>query len=157
MTSVRITSGRHPYEVVLLTAAPVVALILTLTNTRPAAVDAAMPGPVRVVWVILLALSGLTGLTGVFWTGTGTVAASLSIEAVGVLVLGTAAAMYTVGIVAFTGFSGAAAGGFVAAVGIGSWWRLSQIWRDLRRFDQAVEAQLIAEVRTLIGQRDSHE
>lgn len=151
----RITSGRHPYEVVLLAAAPVVAAILALTNTRPAVVDEAMPGPVRVVWMVLLALAGVIGLTGVFWPGT--VTASLSIEAIGVLVLGTAATMYTVGIVAYTGLPGAAAGGFVAAVGAGSWWRLSQIWRDLRTFDQAVKAQLIAEVTTLIGQRGSHE
>jgi hypothetical protein len=155
MTPARITSGRHPYEVVLLIAAPSVALILALTNTRPLAVDEAMPGPVRIVWVVLLAVSGLTGLTGVFWLGT--VVASLSIEAVGVFVLGTAAAMYTVGIVTYTGLPGAAAGGFIAAVGVGSWWRLSQIWRDLRTFDRAVKAQLIAEVTTLIGQRDSHE
>ncbi|GAA5194102.1 hypothetical protein GCM10023322_57670 [Rugosimonospora acidiphila] len=155
MTPIRITSGRHPFEVVVLIAALVVATILILTNTRPPAVDAAMPGPVRLVWVILLAVSGVVGLLGVFWRGA--IQTSLSIEAIAVLVLGTAAAMYTVGVVAFAGIDGAAAGGFVAAVGAGSWWRLTQIWGDLRRFDQAVKAQIIGEVTTLIGQRTNHE
>ncbi|GIH18449.1 hypothetical protein [Rugosimonospora africana] len=139
MEPIRITSGRHPFEVILLIASPVVASVLVLTNTQPPAVKVAMPTPVRAVWFALLIVAGAAGLTGVFWRGQ--VGASLSIEAIGVLVLGAAASMYAFGLLAVSGVQGAAAAGFVAAVATGSWWRLTQIWRDLRKLDRAVAEQ----------------
>lgn len=158
MEPVRITSGRHPYEVILLIASPVVASVLVLTNTQPAAVRVAMPVPVRAVWLALLIVAGAAGLTGVFWRGQ--VGASLSIEAIGVLVLGAATSMYAVGLLAASGVRGAAAAGFVTAVAAGSWWRLAQIWRDLRKLDhaaaQAQEPPVVA-APTLIEQRERSE
>jgi hypothetical protein len=155
---VRITSGRHPYEVILLIASPVVASVLVLTNTQPTAVRVAMPVAVRAVWFALLIVAGAAGLTGVFWRGQ--VSASLSIEAIGVLVLGAAASMYAVGLLAVAGVGGAAAAGFVAAVAAGSWWRLAQIWRDLRKLDRATterqESPVLA-TPTLIEQREGSE
>jgi hypothetical protein len=152
---VRIASGRHPYEVVLMIAAPAVGFILLLSSTQPPAVDSGMPGFVRAVWMALLIIAGAVGLTGVFWPGR--IETSLSIEAVGVLVLGSAAAMYTVAVLAVAGFNGAAAGGFTAAVAAGSWWRLGQIWRDLHRLDRAVQSQVVADVPLLVEQRERHE
>jgi hypothetical protein len=149
---VRITSGRHPYEVALLIAAPLVGAIVLLTDARSRAVTIAMPAPVRAVWVVLLILAGGSGLTGVFWSGR--IEVGLSIEAVGVLVLGSSASMYAVAVLAVGGLPAAAAGGFTAAVSAGSWWRLLQIWGDLRRVDRARKAPPVADPPLLVEQRD---
>lgn len=155
MKLVRITSGRHPYEVGLLIAAPSVGAILLFTDANPPAVDSGMPPLVRAVWMALLILAGAVGLAGVFWSGR--IETSLSVEAVGVLVLGSAAGMYTVAVVAVAGLSGSAAGGFTAGVAGGSWWRLWQIWRDLRKLDRALLAHEVTTVPLLIEQSDGHE
>jgi hypothetical protein len=152
---VRITSGRHPYEVALLIAAPSVGVIMLLSDPRPRPIATAMPMPVSAVWIALLILSGATGLAGVWWPGR--IEMSLSIEAVGVLVLGSATSMYTVAVLAVAGLAGAAAGGFGAAVAGGSWWRLTQIWRDLGKLDDAVKAQTMPQIALLVEQEGSHE
>ena len=87
----------------------------------------------------------------------GRIVTSLSVEAIGALVLGSAAAMYTVAVLALAGIAGAAAGGFTAAVAAGSWWRFAQIWRDLRKLDRALQAHLVTDVPLLVEQRDGHE
>jgi hypothetical protein len=151
---IRITSGRHPYEVALLIAAPLVGVIMILSSARPRSM-AAMPMPVSVIWIALLIVAGATGLAGVWWPGR--IELSLSIEAVGVLVLGSATSMYTVAVLATAGFAAAAAGGFSAAIAGGSWWRLSQIWRDLRKLDRAIKARTMAQIAPLVEQEGSNE
>jgi hypothetical protein len=151
---IRITSGRHPYEVALLIAAPLVGVIMILSSARPRSM-AAMPMPVSVIWIALLIVAGATGLAGVWWPGR--IELSLSIEAVGVLVLGSATSMYTVAVLATTGFAAAAAGGFSAAIAGGSWWRLSQIQRDLRKLDRAIKARTMAQIAPLVEQEGSNE
>jgi hypothetical protein len=158
MEFVRVTSGRHPFEVVLLVAGPTVGVILLVSGKQPAAVNAAMSPLVRVVWVAMLLLAGIAGLTGVFWSGR--LQMSLSIEAAGMLVLGSATSMYAIAVAARSGLTGAAAAGFTAAVAAGSWWRIIQIFRDLRIIDRVIQARTVTatvDEPAPVKQGDSHE
>jgi hypothetical protein len=48
--------------------------------------------------------------------------------------------MYAVAVLARSGVGATATAGLTVAVTSGSWWRLAQIWLDLRKLDRAVRA-----------------
>lgn len=125
-------SGRHPFEVFVLAASAAAGAALQVSGTPPpASVQAAMPPVLETVWELGLIVAGVTGLIGVWWRGhpvTG-----LGVETLGVGALGTGMAMYTVAIAAYAGARGLSGGLFLGALAVGSWWRVAQIVRIIRR------------------------
>lgn len=135
---VRVVTGRHPYEVAVLAAAPIAAVALMATGTRPRSVSEGMRESVVVGWEIGLILAGLIALVGVWWPGK--VRNSLAWERVGVFLLGTTLSMYVVAVFAASGTSAIVAGGFVGALAVASWVRVAQIWQELRKLDAVRDA-----------------
>jgi len=148
---VKVVTGRHPFEVAILSAAAICGLALALSNTSPRSAAAAMPGLVQVLWQVLLIAGGVIGLVGVFWPGR--LLAQLGTEACGVVLLGTATTMYSVALFTVAGMQALAAGSFVTAAALASWVRLWQIQRDLRRAAAAEQRGEMAEVPLLVEER----
>ncbi|GAB7039694.1 MULTISPECIES: hypothetical protein [Catenuloplanes] len=134
-----LATGRHPFEVSTLLAALIVGVALQLGGAvTPRSVSTAMPPTIQTVWAIGLIVAGAVGLIGLAWPRTALLA-GLALELAGVAVLGAAATMYSIALYAVSGAQAIAAGGFVSAVAIASWWRWVQIILDLRRLGRAAD------------------
>lgn len=134
--SLRVVRGNNPYQVCTLAAALTVGLALLCTSSQPSSIREAMPGVVQGAWEIGLIVAGILGLTGVAWRGRfGT---ALGVELAGVIILATVTTMYGIALFAVSPTAALAAGAFVVALAIGSWWRAWQIVRDLHRAARAI-------------------
>ncbi|MGW4465377.1 hypothetical protein [Micromonospora sp. NPDC004704] len=131
MRAVMIVSGRHPFETTLLLAAIVCGSSLLVVDTRPLSVTVAMPLAVQATWEVGLIIAGLAGLVGIRWRGQ--LSTGLGVELGAIVLFGTTTGMYALAVFAITGLAGLAAGTFIAAASIASYWRCYQIIRDLRR------------------------
>ncbi|MET8279695.1 hypothetical protein [Micromonospora sp. NPDC005174] len=137
MRYLRIRSRHQPYEVAVLTTAPVCGILMMLLDVRPTSVQSSMPAPVQVAWEIGLITVGAFGLLGILWPGR--LSTGLGMELASLLVLGTITGMYAVALVALWSQQTLVAASFVVAVTIGSLWRAAQLAVDLRRLVRACE------------------
>lgn len=131
MPPVLVTRGRQPFEVTILVAAMACGLALLLADTRPASVAASMPVWLQSTWEVGLLVCGVAGLVGIWWPGA--LVSGLAVELGALFLLGALTAMYTIALFSVSAGQATAAGAFVAAVAVASWWRAGQIVRDLRR------------------------
>lgn len=143
-----ITTGRHPFEVLVLLAAIVVGVTLTVTGVEPRSVASAMPGWIQNLWHFLLIAGGAIGLFGIF--APTKLVARLGTEAAGVVVLGSATTMYSIAIFSISGLNALAAGAFVVALALASWTRAYQILRDIRRAGDAAAVGEVHEIPLLV-------
>jgi hypothetical protein len=146
-----IVSGRDPFEVTFLVAALVCGIALVVSHRRPLAITAAMPVVVQEVWEVGLILVGIVGLLGIAWRGQ--FATGLGVELCSLVLLGTTTSMYSIALFAVSGTMALAAGSFITAVAVASWWRSAQIMRDLRRLARISENRATTNVK-LIVERD---
>jgi hypothetical protein len=151
MRPIKITTGRHPFEVTFLFAALVCGVALVASDMRPLSVAAAMPAVVQGIWEVGLVLVGVTGLLGISWRGQ--LSTGLGVELGAVVLLGTTTSMYAIAMFAITGAPVLVAGSFIAAVAVASWWRSAQIVRDLLLLARVSVNGTIVDV-PLIAERD---
>ncbi|MEV4760326.1 hypothetical protein AB0J86_35210 [Micromonospora sp. NPDC049559] len=135
MHQAHVNSGRHPFEVTLLLATLGCGIALIVSDARPRSVALAMPGVVEVTWEWSLVVVGLVGLIGLVWPGH--VVTALGIELGAMVTLGSSTGMYAIALFAVAGDMALAAGTFIVAVAVASWWRAAQIWTDLRELAHA--------------------
>ncbi|MFI6228640.1 hypothetical protein ACIBCR_15165 [Micromonospora echinospora] len=131
-----ITSGKHPYQVALHLSAVTAAVAMVASGNVPRSAEQVMAGPVLVMWVALLVLSGLAGAVMVWWPSRWTLVTALRVELGGVFLLAGGASMYAIALFATAGLQAVVAGGFVSGLAVGSWWRSAQILRDVRRVSE---------------------
>jgi hypothetical protein len=125
-------SGRHPFEVCTLAASTVLGGVLLFYEVaRPASVRSAMPPAVQWIWEAGLVAAGLIGLAGVWWRGN--TVTGVAIEVFGLATLGTVTTMYIVAVLGVFGWQGLSAAVFLAGSAAGSFWRIAQIIRAIRR------------------------
>ncbi|MFI5839465.1 hypothetical protein ACIA8K_07095 [Catenuloplanes sp. NPDC051500] len=145
-----LATGRHPYEVCTLIAALTIGVVLQVGGAvAPRSVSTAMPPTVQAAWETGLVIAGALGLAGVAWPRR-RLLPGLGLELVGITVLGTVSAMYSIALYAVTGMQAVAAGAFVTGTAVASWWRWGQIIRDLRRLGRAAEAGTTIDVPLLV-------
>lgn len=138
--TLRIARGGGPFQVCTLAACLVVGLLLVVAPP-PTTVQSAMPPLVQTCWQFGLIVAGVLGLAGAWWPGRfGT---GLGVELAGVITMGTTTTMYGIAIAAIAGTTALAAGSFVSALAVASWWRTAQIIRDLRRAAQFIRERLL--------------
>ncbi|MGI5144782.1 hypothetical protein ACQEVC_45445 [Plantactinospora sp. CA-294935] len=123
--------GRNPFEAAVLAASAVAGASLIAAGQRPRSVAEAMPPLLQDTWEIALVLAGVVGLVGIYWPGPPLVGVGSELSAL--VVLGTATTMYAIALFAISGWQALAAGAFITAIGVASWWRTALIVRDLRR------------------------
>jgi hypothetical protein len=134
-----ILSGRDPFEVTFLVAALVCGIALVVSHRRPPSIAAAMPVVVQEIWEIGLILVGIIGLLGIAWPGQ--TSTGLGVELCSLVLLGTTTSMYSISLFAISGTMALAAGSFITAIAVASWWRSAQITRDLRRLAQSATTE----------------
>ncbi|MEO3930925.1 hypothetical protein ABGB07_44850 [Micromonosporaceae bacterium B7E4] len=130
--------GRNPFEAAILAASAVAGASLIVAGQRPRSVAEAMPPLLQDTWEIALVLAGVVGLAGIYWPGLPLVGVGAELSAL--VVLGTATTMYAIALGAISGWQALAAGSFIAAIGVASWWRTALIVRDLRRLARQHDA-----------------
>ncbi|GIG92496.1 hypothetical protein Pen02_74320 [Plantactinospora endophytica] len=138
------TSGWQPFEVTSLATAVVCGVSLVGLDSRPRSVAAAMPNLLEQIWAVGLIVAGVAGLCGVAWQGQ--LATALGVELGALLGFGSVTGMYAIAVFVIAGRPGIAAGLFIAALAVSSWWRCVQIVRDLHRLARAQELRHKIEV-----------
>ncbi len=122
--------NRRPFQNAVVAIAPVCGTLMLCMETRPPAVEIAMPDPVRIGWELGLILAGLVGIAGLLWPGR--CSTRLGMELASMLMLGTVTGMYAVTLAVISGRTSVTAASFISAVAVGSWWRAGELLRDLR-------------------------
>lgn len=129
-----IASGRHPFEVGPLLGCLIVGVLLAVADERPPSMTRLLPEPMLTGWLVILAAGGFTGLVGSWWRGD--VDDALLIEFAGVLAVATMCTVYVIVLFAASPYQAVTAGGLLAGIAGGAWWRAGQCvrdWRKLRR------------------------
>lgn len=101
-------AGRHPFQVYLLALCVVSGTPLVLGLVEPRTIEAALPGWLATAWGIFLLTGAAVALVGSYWQGD--YANALTLERIGLVLVGSAAVIY--GVVIFTVLDWA---GFVSA------------------------------------------
>lgn len=146
---VTVTTGRHPYEVAVHVAFLVGGALMLATGSIPSSAQAAMSGPVRALWIALLIGSGAVGLAGAFWPGSAVT--GLRVEGAGVTAAAGAAGMYSIALIAASGWAALPAGALMVSVCVGACWRAVQAAREIRRIRRA---RVVAGVPLLVEDGD---
>lgn len=134
MPSIAITSGRHPYQIAVHVSAVFSAVAMVSAGEVPRSAQEVMSGPVLLLWVALLVLSGIGGAAILWWPGE--LRTALRVELGGVLLLAGGTSMYAIVLFAAAGLQALVAGTFISGLAVGSWWRAAQIVRDVRRVSE---------------------
>ncbi|MFY1671758.1 hypothetical protein ACN27G_17565 [Plantactinospora sp. WMMB334] len=103
--------------------------LLVGLDSRPRSVVVAMPALLEQIWAVGLIVTGLAGLAGIGWRGH--FATGLGVELGALLGLGAVTGMYAIALFVVSGAGALAAGLFLTAVAVASWWRCLQIARFL--------------------------
>lgn len=130
-----ITTGRHPFQVAIVAACPLVAITVLLSSREPRSLDNALPAGFVNVWLAAIAVNGLITLAGMYWRhpyGYG-----LMTECGGIIGLGAMVTVYCFAIAALAGLDALASGGLITGIAIACWWRAIQLIRDIRRLRHA--------------------
>lgn len=135
-----IASGRQPFQVAIMCASAFLGLCLAVTDEIPNSAQRTMHDAVLATWIVMLVAAGGLSLLGTFWRGAFRTA--LRIESAGVLMLAGGASMYTVAVFAVSGWAALIAGGYVAAIACGAWWRAYELVRDIRKLAGATLIRL---------------
>lgn len=143
-----ITTGRHPFQVAIVAACPLVALTIMLAEREPRSLDNALPAGFVNVWLAAIAVNGLICLFGIYWRhplGWG-----LMVECGGIIGLGAMVTVYSAAIAALSGLDALASGGLVTGIAVACWWRAVQIIRDVRRLRRVQARPAVVETRLLV-------
>jgi hypothetical protein len=143
-----IRSGRHPFQVLVVSACPLAAVAVLATGRFPPSLVAALPHPFADLWLALLATSGVITLLGTYWRGD--LDNGLLIEGGGMTMLAAMLNIYVAALFVVSGSAAVAAGAFLGALGAAGWWRAWQIGVDVRKVWRAQRDGLTANVRVLI-------
>lgn len=136
----QVASGRQPFQVAIMVASIFLGLCLAITDRIPNSAQKTMHDAVLTTWVAMLIAAGVLALAGTFWRGAFKTA--LRLETAGVLMLAGGASMYSVAVFAVSGWAALIAGGYVAAIACGSWWRAQELVRDVRKLARSTVARV---------------
>lgn len=136
---VAVATGRDPYQVMFLFGAGVAGVTMIATGLVPRAMEESeLPRLLVYVWEGMLALGSFGCLLGTWWRGdleTGRI-----IEAGGHGMVASMLAFFVAVILTFNPSNALAVGMFIGSVAVAAVWRFIQIFRQLRRLDQARRA-----------------
>jgi hypothetical protein len=142
-----IGSGRHPFQVLTAVACPLVAAAVLISGQAPRSLDEALPGNLKDIWLIGLAVAGIVTNFGAYWRWE--LDTGLIVEGGGIALLGSMLTIYVAALFLVSGAAAAAAGGFILMLALGAWWRAGQIVRDVRKVWRAQREGLTAQVRLM--------
>jgi hypothetical protein len=98
-------AGRHPFQTFLLLLCAVSGLPLLFGVETAGSVEALLPDWAALSWGLCLSVGSLFGLAGTHWKS-GHEATALTIERIGLLIVGASALLYAVLVALYIGVSG---------------------------------------------------
>lgn len=104
-------AGRHPFQTYMLSVAVVSGLPLVFGWAPPRSIEATLPPWLVLIWGVMLFGGSAVALLGSYWLGN--YANALTIERIGLLVVGGAACLYGMTLLFVFGLSVAVSAGFV--------------------------------------------
>jgi hypothetical protein len=130
----RITSGRHPFQVAVIGAVPVVVAGLLASGTRPSALVALGPWAAT-AWLVLCGLGGIGVMVGAFWRGR--LQTGLAVEGGAMTMVAAMLALWVIVVTFRFGLTALVSGGLVTGITTAAWWRVAQLMRDLGKLRAA--------------------
>lgn len=119
-------AGRHPFQTYLLFLCAISGIPLAFGVKTAGSVEALLPEWAALTWGLCLAGGSVLGLTGSYWPKRH-YATALTVERIGLLIVGPAALLYSVLIAIYIGFSGTVTVLIVAAFGFSALLRAHDI------------------------------
>jgi len=123
-------AGRHPFQTFMLALAVISGLPLILGHPQPRSIEATLPPWLATTWGVMLFGGAVVALLGSYWLGN--YANALTIERIGLLVVGGAACLYGLTLLLVLGPSTAVAAGIVLGFGLASLKRAFDIGHIMR-------------------------
>jgi hypothetical protein len=109
-------AGRHPFQVYMLILSIAAGLPTALGVTSPTSISSVLPIWLQLMWGWCLVLGSATGLVGSYWRGS--IVNALTIERVGLALVGTAALIFGFVIVVWFRWTGVASGLIIIGYGL---------------------------------------
>jgi hypothetical protein len=133
--TLEITTGRHPFQVAIVAACPLSALLIIIGGVNPPSLERILGPQYVTLWLAVLVASGALTLVGIWWRhplGWG-----IMVESGGLFGLATATTVYCTAIGIQSGLRGLASGMLIFAIAVACWWRALQAIRDVMRLHRA--------------------
>jgi hypothetical protein len=125
-------AGRHPFQTFLLGLCVISGVPLAFGERTASSISALLPGWMAVGWGVSLSLGALVALVGSYWPRT-SYATALTLERVGLVIVGPAAVVYACVIFIYGGWGGATAGLITLAFGASALQRAHDIGKVIHR------------------------
>lgn len=106
-------AGRHPFQTFILSLCVISGLPLLFKQIPASSVEAFLPEWVAVTWGCALTIGAVLALVGAYWPEKWNYATALTLERIGLDIVGPAALLYSVVIFAFRGYGSAVAAAIV--------------------------------------------
>ncbi len=123
-------AGRHPFQTYLLLLCIIAGLPILFGRIGASSIESELPFWLAFSWALLLFLGSAIGLVGAYWRGDP--ANALTIERIGLAVVGSAACVYAVVIIINTGWDRLIPAGITAAFGFASLRRARDIGQVIK-------------------------
>jgi hypothetical protein len=125
-------AGRHPFQSFLLALCVVSGIPLLLGAPPAASATALLPSWVVTAWGASLALGAGVAIAGSYWPKRN-YATALTVERIGLVIVGPAALLYAAIITIYTGAAGAVPASIVTGFGVASLIRAHDLGKIIRR------------------------
>lgn len=123
-------AGRHPFQTFMLALAVISGLPLILGRPQPLSIEATLPPWLATTWGVMLFGGAVVALLGSYWLGN--YANALTLERIGLLIVGSAACLYGFALLFVLGLSVTVAAGIVLGFGMASLKRSHDIGHIMR-------------------------
>jgi hypothetical protein len=150
---VTVTTGRHPWQVMSLAGIGCAGVAMLATGLVPRSMQGLHSPPLVYCWEALLALGGVAGLVGTWWRGE--LEIGLIIEGGAHLMVACMLTFFVVVAVTTNPTGALAVGLFIGGMSAAGWWRVAQVWRDVRRLNRATASGTVATVPLLVEPPDA--
>lgn len=135
-------TGRHPFQIYILSLCILSGALLLLNRQEPSAIQQLLPQWMRVVWAVMLTFGAALALFGSYWPGGKAGAAnSLTVERIGLSIVGAAAIVYGFAIIVVASLPGMVAAAITLGFGLSCLRRARDIGRIIRTAIRTVKEQ----------------
>jgi hypothetical protein len=125
-------AGRHPFQTFLLGLCVISGIPLAFGERTASSISALLPGWMAIGWGVSLSLGALVALVGSYWPRRN-YATALTLERIGLVIVGPAAVVYACVIFIYGGMGGVTAGLITLAFGASAIQRAHDIGKVIHR------------------------
>lgn len=136
-------AGRHPFQTYLLLLCIIAGVPILFGRIGASSIESELPFWLAFIWALLLFLGSAVGLVGAYWRGDYTNA--LTIERIGLAIVGSAACVYAVVIIVNTGWDRLIPAAITLAFGVASLRRARDIGQIIKMALEDLRVEVVDE------------